>query len=277
MGLDRTSPLPLNSGTRIPQLGLGVFRAGGGGATRQAVSWALECGYRHIDTAQVYGNEAEVGEALRASGLARDEVFVTTKLWRDDFARPAARRAFADSLARLGLEYVDLYLLHWPEPDTRLEAWQFLESLYEEQRCRAIGVSNFTGSHLEQLLAKAEVVPAVNQIELHPFWQQRETVEFCQRHDIVVEAWGPLVKGHRFDDPVLKQIAGSLGVSVAQVLIRWSLQKGFVCIPKSSQRQRIASNADVFGFALSTDQMRQVDDLEQGYRTAPGWDPTTVA
>jgi methylglyoxal/glyoxal reductase len=277
MRLDLRSSIHLNSDTEIPQLGLGVFRAAAGHQARDAVTWALECGYRHIDTAQAYGNEADVGEALRRSGLARDQVFVTTKLWRTDFAYDDARRAFADSLGRLGLDYVDLYLLHWPEPGSRLEAWRALESLHKEQRCRAIGVSNFTSAHLEELLGVAKVAPAVNQIELHPFWQQRETAEFCQQHGIAIEAWGPLVKGNRFDDPVLTAIAGDLGVSTAQVLIRWSLQKGFICIPKSAKRERIAANANVYGFELAPEQIQRIDALEAGYRTAPGWDPTKVS
>lgn len=274
MALSLASTVTLNNGVEIPQLGLGVFRSGAGEGTRNAVRWALEAGYRHIDTAAAYGNEGDVGDVVRESGIARDELFITTKLWRDDFGYDGALSAFDGSLRRLGLEYVDLYLLHWPEAGKRLQAWRALETIAASGRCRAIGVSNFTERHLVELLDACDVVPAVNQIELHPFWQRDDTVPFCREHGIAVEAWGPLVKGQRLDDPAITALAERLGVTAAQLLIRWSLQKGYICIPKSVNRERIAQNADVFGFELDADAMARLEALDDGYRTAPGWDPT---
>jgi methylglyoxal/glyoxal reductase len=274
--VDLSAPVPLAGGTSIPRLGLGVFRSGSGDATRNAVRWALEAGYRHIDTAAAYGNEREVGEAVRASGIPRDEVFLTTKLWRDDHSYDAALRAFEASLQRLGVDAIDLYLVHWPTPETRVETWRAMEEIHRSGRCRAIGVSNFTADHLTQLANDAQILPAVNQVELHPFLQQRDLVAHCTAHDIAVEAWAPLTKGQRLDEPVLGAVAAETGRTVAQVLIRWSLQKGFIVLPKSSNEVRIRENASVFDFALTADQMARIDTLEDDYRTAPGWDPTKV-
>ena len=265
----------LATGAEIPCLGLGVFRAGEGGGTRDAVRWALEVGYRHIDTAKVYQNEREVGEAIRASGIARDALFVTTKLWRDEQGYDRARRAFETSLRELDIDYVDLYLMHWPMAEQRLETWRGMESLIAGGRCKAIGVSNFTVADLESLLEASDVVPAVNQIELHPFLQQSQTVEFCRSRSIAVQGWAPLTRGRRFDDPTIVAIAGELERTPAQVLIRWSLQKGFITIPKSSNRLRIAENADVFDFELDPSQLRRLDALDEGYRISPGWDPSS--
>lgn len=277
MSLALGSRLRLNNNTEIPRLGLGVFRAGAGGGTRDAVRWALEAGYRHIDTAAVYRNEVEVGEAIRESGIPREDLFVTTKLWREQFGFEEARRAFDASLQKLGLDYVDLYLLHWPQPETREPSWRALEVLHAEGRAKAIGVSNFMPQHLEPLLQTAKTIPAVNQIELHPFHQQPKTVEFCEAHSIAIEAWSPLTKAQRLDDPTVSAIAREVDRSSAQVLIRWSLQRGFVVLPKSANEARIRENAEVFDFTLSHEQMQQLDGLEEGYRSAPGWDPSDVA
>lgn len=274
MSLALDSTLPLQNGTAIPRLGLGVFRAGE--STQAAVEAAFECGYRHIDTAAVYRNEEGVGAAIRAVGLPREQLFITTKLWRDADTTDKAREAIEASLQRLGLGYVDLYLMHWPLDRGRVEAWQGMHAALEEGGTNAIGVSNFEARHLEDLIARTNIVPAVNQIELHPFWQRSECVDYCRSRNIAVEAWGPLTKGQRLEDQALVDIATACGKTTAQVLIRWSLQRGFICIPKSSNPERIAQNADVFDFELSPHQMATLDDMEEGYRTAPGWDPTNA-
>lgn len=274
---DLASPLLLAGGTNIPRVGLGVFRAGSGAGTRNAVRYGLDAGYRHIDTAAVYRNETEVGEALRQSEIARDEVFLTTKLWREDYGYDRALKAFDESRDRLGVEVIDLYLMHWPNPEKRVQTWRALEALRESGCCRAIGVSNFTIPHLSQIIDATGITPAVNQIELHPFRQQRELVAFCRAHGIALVAWAPLTKGQRFEEPTLRSVAAEVQRTVPQVLIRWSLQKGFVAIPKSSNQIRIGENFAVFDFSLSEAQMARLDALDEGYRTAPGWDPSVVA
>lgn len=271
-GLALDSTLTLNNGVHIPRFGLGVFRSGR--ETRDAVQAALAAGYRHVDTAHIYRNEAEVGAALKAGAAARGDVFVTTKLWNDHHGYDAALRAFDESLRALGLEYVDLYLLHWPVPGMRLESWRALEAIHRTGKARAIGVSNFTERHLMELADVAQILPAVNQVELHPFLAQPALVAACHKLGIAVEAYSPLAKGRRLDHPVLTEVGAAHGKSVAQVMIRWSLQKGFISIPKSANPKRIQENAAVFDFALSEAEMRTLDALDEGLRTA--WDPTGV-
>jgi diketogulonate reductase-like aldo/keto reductase len=261
----------LKNGVEIPHVGLGVFQSARGEETRNAVREALRLGYRHIDTARVYGNEHDVGAALRESGIPRAEVFVTTKLWNDDQGYDSTLRAFDASLKRLGFEYVDLYLLHWPVPRKRLESWRALEQLLADGRVRAIGVSNFMVHHLEELLAHAKVAPAVNQIEVSPFLQQREVRAFCQKRGVVVEAYSPLTKGKRLRHPMVTDVAERSRRSPAQVLLRWGLQHGLVVLPKSTHAERIAENAALFDFELSTEDMAKLDTLEEGLVT--GWDP----
>lgn len=263
--------LALRNEIKIPQIGLGVWKAGRGKSSRDAVAAALSLGYRHVDTAQAYGNEQEVGEAIRSSGLEREEVFVTTKLWNADQGYDSARRAFDASLARLGFDYVDLYLLHWPVAGKRMDSWRALERLHAEGRVRAIGVSNFLVPHLEELLAHASISPSVNQIEVHPFHQQRETRAFCEAKGIAVEAYSPLTHATLMDHAVVTSVARTVKRSNAQVLLRWGIQHGMIVLPKSVNAARIAENADVFGFALEPREMRLLDDLEQGHAT--GWDP----
>jgi diketogulonate reductase-like aldo/keto reductase/L-ascorbate metabolism protein UlaG (beta-lactamase superfamily) len=265
-----TARVALNNGTSLPRVGLGVFQAPPGEAKR-AVLAALRAGYRHVDTARIYGNEGDVGAALRESGIGRDEVFVTTKLWNADQGYDAALRAFDRSLERLGLEQVDLYLLHWPVPGKRLESWRALERLASEGRARAVGVSNFMPRHLEELFAHAKLPPAVNQIEASPFLQQRDTRALCARHGIVVEAYSPLTKGQRLGHPVLVEVARSLGRSPAQVLLRWGLERDMVVLPKSTKEARIAENAALFDFELGPEHAARLDALEEGLVT--GWDP----
>jgi diketogulonate reductase-like aldo/keto reductase len=271
MATARIASLPLNTGAHIPQVGLGVWQSPKGAATQGAVRAALRLGYGHIDTARIYGNERDVGEGVRASGVPRGEVFVTTKLWNDDQGYDEGLRAFDASLERLGLEYVDLYLLHWPVEGKRLDSWRALEKIFHEKRARAIGVSNYLVPHLEELLGKAKVVPAVNQIEVHPFLQQRETRVFCEKHGIVVEAYSPLTHGERIDDPVVTEVAHRAKRTNAQVLLRWGIQHGMVVLPKSVNEARIAENAKVFDFQLDAGDMERLDALEEGAPT--GWDP----
>lgn len=263
--------LPLNTGGSIPQLGLGVWQTPPGEIAKSAVSFALRQGYRHVDTARIYGNEKDVGAGLRSSGVARDQIFVTTKLWNDDQGYESALRAFDASARRLGLDYVDLYLLHWPVAGARLESWRALERLHAEGRARAIGVSNFLVPHLEELLGVAKVVPAVNQIEISPFLQQRPTRDFCARHGIVVEAYSPLTHGRRLNHPVVVAAAARAGRSPAQVLLRWAIQHGLVVLPKSTHEDRILENAAIFDFTLDAETMAALDGCEEGLAT--GWDP----
>lgn len=265
--------LPLNTGARIPQLGLGVWQTPRGRTTRNAAGVALRVGYRHIDTARIYGNEADVGAAVRESDVPREQIFVTTKLWNDDQGYESALRAFDESLKRLGLDYVDLYLIHWPVPHRRLDSWRALERIHGDKRARAIGVSNYMRPHLEELLAKAKIVPAVNQIEVSPFLQQRDARAACADHGIVVEAYSPLTRGRRLDHPLVSGIARRIGRSPAQVLLRWGVQHGLVVLPKSAHPDRIAQNAAIFDFSIDAKSMAELDGLDEGLAT--GWDPRT--
>jgi len=273
-GVKLTDTVVLPHGGPIPRLGLGVFRSGAGSGTRNAVVTALGAGYRHIDTARIYRNEVEVGEGLRQSGVPREDVFITTKLWNDDHGYDETLRAFDASAKDLGVDYVDLYLIHWPVPEKRRESWRAMERLQREGRCRAIGVSNFMPHHLDDLLEVAEVRPAVNQIELHPFLQQQTAVARSRALGLVVEAYSPFAKARRLDDPRVGEVAREVGRTPAQVLVRWSLQRGFVALPKSATPARIEENARVFDFELSEPQMSALDALEEGFRSA--WDPSNV-
>jgi len=237
--------------------------------TADAVAFALKTGYRHIDTAQMYRNEAEVGAGIRASGIPRSQVFVATKLNNAFHHYDDALAAFDRSLTALGMDYVDLFLIHWPLPalDNYVEAWQALEAIYASGRARAIGVSNFQPHHVDKLLAATSVVPAVNQIEIHPYFTQPELVAYDDSHQIITEAWSPLGRGRVLEDPVLAQIAAAHQVSAAQVVIRWHLQRGIVTIPKSAHSERIAQNFDVFGFELTDDEMAAITALDRNMRT----------
>ena len=274
MALELSSRVTLNDGQTMPRLGLGVWQARAGAETVDAVTTALRLGYRLIDTAKLYGNEAEVGRAVLASGVPRAEVFVTTKLWNDDHGRSRAKAAFAASRERLGLEYVDLYLIHWPGAGRRLETWEALTELQAEGHCRSIGVSNFTIAHLEELLTKSSVIPAVNQVELHPHLLQRELIDFCARHRIQVEAYSPLGRGRALEEPTIQAIARAHKRTPAQVVLRWELQHDLVTIPKSVRPDRIRENSEVFGFELTKAEVSRLDELGTGGRVA--WDPTGV-
>lgn len=265
----------LNNGITIPQLGFGVFQVPDD-ETTAAVSAALDAGYRSIDTAAVYGNEAGVGRALAASGIPREELFVTTKLWNADQGYDSALAAFDASLAKLGLDYVDLYLIHWPTParDLYPDSWRALEKLLADGRIRAAGVSNFQPAHLRRLIDAGSLVPAVNQIELHPGLQQKELRTLHAEHGIATEAWSPLAQGALLDDSALVAIAERHGKSPAQVVLRWHLQLGNVVIPKSVTPARIRANIDVFDFELSSADMEAIAGLDRGMRTGP--DPDTL-
>lgn len=265
--------LPLSDNGSIPVLGLGVWQTPKGDVTRNAVSAALRIGYRHIDTARIYGNEEDVGIAVRESGVARNEIFVTTKLWNKDHGYDPARKAFDASLKRLGLESVDLYLIHWPVQSKRIETWSALEAIKREGRAKHIGVSNYLVPHLEELRANCNELPSVNQIEVHPFLQHRETRDWCARHNIVVEAYSPLGNGRKLFDPTVNSIAERIGRTPAQVLIRWSVQNNLVVLPKSANPDRIEQNGNVFDFALDASAMNALNALEAG--DATGWDPRT--
>jgi 2,5-diketo-D-gluconate reductase A len=268
-----TTPVPslkLNDSHQIPQLGFGVFQVPPQD-TAQVVTQALRTGYRSIDTAAAYGNEAGVGEAIAASELEREQVFVTTKLWNDDHAKDQAKHAFQQSLERLGFEYADLYLIHWPVPqDGRyVEAWEALCELRDSGQVRSIGVSNFTIDHLERIIDATGVVPAVNQVELHPQLQQRELRDFHSSRGIVTEAWSPLGRGQVLDHPTVEEIAADHGRTPAQVVLRWHLQLGNVVIPKSVTPSRIEENFQIFDFELSDHDMQALEKLEAGKRTGP--------
>ncbi|MEU6037447.1 aldo/keto reductase [Actinomadura sp. NPDC047616] len=264
----------LNNGVEIPQLGFGVFQVPDD-ETTAAVTAALEAGYRSIDTAAVYGNEAGVGRAVAASGLPREDLFITTKLWNADQGYDATLKAFDGSLAKLGLDYVDLYLIHWPTParDLYRDTWRALERLAADGRIRSAGVSNFQPAHLRRLMDGSSLVPAVNQIELHPGLQQRELRALHADHGIATEAWSPLAQGAVLDEPSLVEIAQRHGKSPAQVVLRWHLQLGNIVIPKSVTPARIRENIDVFDFALSDGDMDAIAALDRGLRTGP--DPDT--
>ncbi|UOQ88106.1 aldo/keto reductase [Agromyces endophyticus] len=262
--------ITLNNGVQMPQLGFGVYQVPDADTTA-AVAAALEAGYRSIDTAAIYGNEAGVGRAIAESGLARGDLFVTSKVWNSDQGFDRTLRAFDTSLGKLGLEQLDLYLIHWPTPEhgRYVDTWRALERLVADGRVRAIGVSNFEPDHLERLLAETDIVPAVNQIELHPALQNRATAAANTRHGIVTEAWSPLAQGAVLGDEAVVASAARHGASPAQVVLRWHLQQGRVVIPKSVTPSRIAENLDVFGFELTADELAAIDALERDGRTGP--------
>ena len=270
----------LNNGVKMPQFGLGVWQSPVGEATKNAVTWALQAGYRHIDTAAIYKNEADVGAGIRASGVPREQIFVTTKLWNADQGYESTLAAFEESRKKLGLDYVDLYLIHWPrgnaivakEGKKYLDSWRAFEKLYAEKKVRAIGVSNFNIHHLEDIFAMCNVAPMVNQIELHPLNNQQKLRQYCKEHGIQVEACSPLGGGQLLLDNKLASIPEKYHRTVAQVILRWELQHNIVVIPKSVRRERIESNANVFDFELSAEDMAQIDAMNTNTRYGPNPD-----
>ena len=263
------SPLiTLSDGHQIPQLGLGVYKVEDATAAR-IVEGAIDAGYRHVDTAKLYYNEAGVGAGVRASGIPRDEVFVTTKVWNDDHGYDQTLRAFDASLALLGMDYVDLYLIHWPAPkqDRYVDTWRALEAIKRDGRARSIGVSNFNRPHLEKLLASADETPVINQVEIQPWLQQRDLRDFDAAHGVVTEAWSPLARGRVLGEPTLEAIGEKHGKSSAQVVLRWHIQQGLVVIPKSNSIERVRENSEVFDFELDDSDLAAVAALESGQRT----------
>ncbi|MEO1656025.1 MAG: aldo/keto reductase, partial [Bacteroidota bacterium] len=248
----------LHNGVKMPYLGLGVWKSQDGQEVIQAIHWALEAGYRHIDTAKIYNNEEGVGQAVRESELPREDIFVTSKVWNSDQGYESTLWAFEASLKRLGLDYLDLYLIHWPVNGKYKDTWKALEKLYKEERIRAIGVSNFLQHHLEDLMRDSEIVPMVNQMEFHPRLLQAHLLKFCQDHQIIYEAWSPLMQGKIFDIEEMQGLAQKYDKSIAQIVLRWNLQKGVITIPKSVKKERIIANAQLFDFELSEEDMEAI-------------------
>ncbi|GEL06726.1 aldo/keto reductase [Salisediminibacterium halotolerans] len=263
------SAVKLNNGVLMPWLGLGVYKAEAGEEVKQAIHTALAAGYRHIDTASFYNNEESVGEAIRETSVPREEIFVTTKVWNDDQGYDETLRAFETSRQKLGLEVIDLYLIHWPVSGKFVDTWKALEKLYAEGKIRAIGVSNFLIDDLEDLMKHTEIKPSVNQVEWHPRLVQTELQEFCQKHGIQVEAWSPLGRARLLDEPVLTELAEKHGKSAAQIILRWDLQKQIVTIPKSVTPERIKQNAAIFDFELTDEDIKKIDALHTGERYGP--------
>ncbi|WP_312470506.1 aldo/keto reductase [Neobacillus sp.] len=261
--------ITLNNGVKMPWFGLGVFKVAEGPELVNAVKTAIKHGYRSIDTAAVYENEEGVGQAIKEAGIAREDLFVTSKVWNSELGYESTLAAYETSLKKLGLEYLDLFLIHWPVAGKYKEAWRALEKLYRDGRVKAIGVSNFQIHHLEDLIKDAEVKPMVNQVEYHPRLTQKEVQAFCREQGIQLEAWSPLMQGQLLDNEVLVGIAEKYKKSVAQVILRWDLQNGVVTIPKSTKEHRIIENSQVFDFELTADDMDKINEMNQNHRVGP--------
>ncbi|MBB6635608.1 aldo/keto reductase [Cohnella thailandensis] len=265
MSLTIKSTTTLNNGVQMPWLGLGVWKVTAEGEARRAIHAALEAGYRSIDTARIYKNEEDVGDAIRTSGVPRDEIFVTTKIWNEDQGYDRTLVAFEESRKRLGLDVIDLLLIHWPGTDKFQDTWRAFEKLYKDGFVRAIGVSNFKVHHLKKLAETSSIVPAVNQVEYHPLLTQKELLAYAKQNGIQLEAWSPLMQGN-LDQPVLQELAAKYGKTVAQIILRWDIQSGVVTIPKSVTPSRIAENGNLFDFSLSDEDMAKIDGLNQDHR-----------
>lgn len=281
MKLTITSTLKLNNGVEMPMFGLGTFLSEKGTTTENAVLWALKAGYRHIDTAMIYSNEEDVGKAVQASGINRQEIFLTTKVWNDDQGYESTLKACNASLIRLGMDYVDLYLIHWPVKGLRSETWSALIKLQEQGKCRAIGVSNYTIRHLKELLPNTNVVPAINQFEINPFLYRKELLEYCQANHIEVTAYASLCRARKLEDPRLQAIAAKYGKTPAQVALRWGLQHRLIVIPKSVHRERIIENTLIYDFDLLPEDMAVLDNMNENFwvvptsmnpETSPSWE-----
>ncbi|MFP3916806.1 aldo/keto reductase [Lysinibacillus telephonicus] len=263
----------LYNGVKMPWLGIGVFKVEEGPELVNAVKYAIKHGYRSIDTAAIYQNEEGVGQAIKEglaeTGLSREDLFVTSKVWNSDLGYESTLAAFETSLKKLQLDYLDLYLIHWPVEGKYKDAWRALETLYKEGKVKAIGVSNFQVHHLEDLMKDAEIKPMVNQVEFHPLLTQQEVRAYCKANEIQVEAWSPLAQGQLLDHPVLQEIANHYNKTIAQIILRWDLQNGVVTIPKSTKEHRIVENADVFNFELSNEHVEQINQLNKNHRVGP--------
>lgn len=267
------STTTLNNGIKMPWFGIGVFKVEEGPELVNAVKFAIKHGYRSIDTAAIYGNEESVGEAIRAgikeTGVSREDLFITSKVWNADLGYESTIAAYETSIKKLGLDYLDLYLIHWPVEGKYKEAWRALETLYKEGKVKAIGVSNFQIHHLEDLMKDAEIKPMVNQVEYHPRLTQKNLQAYCQEQGIQLEAWSPLMQGQLLNNPELLEIANKYNKSIAQIILRWDLQNGVVTIPKSTKEHRIVENSNVFDFELSAEDMERIDLLNQDHRVGP--------
>jgi diketogulonate reductase-like aldo/keto reductase len=259
----------LHNGVKMPYLGLGVYLSEDGKEVINAIKWALDAGYRHIDTASVYNNEEGVGIGIKESNVSREDIFVVSKVWNSDQGYDTTLKAFDESLERLDMEYLDLYLVHWPVLGKYTDTWKALEYLYEQKQVRAIGVSNFLQHHLEDLLSSVKIIPMVNQMEFHPYLVQQDLLDFCTTKNIQYEAWSPMMQGNIFDIDIFKELAHKYNKTIAQIVLRWDLQKGVITIPKSSNRQRIIANADIFDFELTDGDMANLDSLNRGKRFGP--------
>lgn len=271
--IDFNKDLVLNNGVEIPRIGFGTYKMHGY-ELEKALEVALEAGYRHIDTATDYGNEKEIGSILKKLGVKREDIFLTTKVWNDDQGFENTLKAIDVSLDNLKTDFVDLYLVHWPVPRKRLQTWEAMIQLYDERKARSIGVSNYTSNHIDELMKNSSITPVVNQIEITPYLYQKELAEKCESYDIKIQAHSPLVRGTKLDEPVILEIANKHKKSSAQVLIRWSLQKGFVVLPKSSTSSRIKENIDIYDFELNESEMKNLDSLNNNFRIS--WDPTKL-
>lgn len=261
----------LNNGVEIPALGLGVFRMDNEKEAYNSIRKAIDLGYRHIDTAMVYENEEPVGRAIRDSGVDREKLFVTTKLWNDDITNDNAQKAFETSLQKLGLDYVDLYLVHWPIKNKYVSVWSDMEKIYQTGKARAVGVSNYQQNHIQEILNLKSLVPAVNQIELHPYLSQKPMVDFASQHSIKIESWSPLCanKNNLLQEQSLKEIGQKYSKSAAQVVLRWNIQRGLIVIPKSSNPKRQEENISIFDFELTNEDMQKIDSLNKNQRVGP--------
>lgn len=266
---DLTGTVQLANGVKMPYFGLGVWQTNEGQEVIDAVTYALDAGYRHIDTAAIYENEEGIGTAVANNKVDRKDIFITSKVWNADQGYDSTLKAFDASLEKLKTDYLDLYLIHWPVKGKYKETWRALEKLYADGRVKAIGVSNFLQHHLEDLFRSANVLPMVDQLEFHPYLVQQPLLDFCRQHHIQYQAWSPLMQGKAFKVPELQQLAEKYGVSVAQLVLRWDLQKGVVTIPKSVQQQRIISNAEVFDFEITQEDVAAIDALDRGERMGP--------
>ena len=265
--MNLSSTLKLNNGVDIPLLGLGVFRAPEGDETYNAVRYAIEAGYKHVDTAMVYNNERSVGKAIKDSGIKREDIFITTKLWNENMRQGNQYQAFEDSLERLQVDYIDLYLIHWPVKEKYVESWKVLEQIYKEGRARAVGVSNFHIHHLEDIFAASDLIPAVNQVECSPWLTQVELVDYTQSKGIIFEPYSPLGSGQLTDNELLSSIAKKYNKTAAQLTLKWGLQRGFINIPKSIHKERIIENSQIFDFELNAEDMDAIFALNKDKRT----------
>ncbi len=259
----------LNNGYKMPYVGLGVWKAEDGDEVINAVKWAIDAGYRHIDTAKAYDNEEGVGKGIKTSGVARQDLFITSKLWNNDQGYDSTLKAFEKTLQRLDTDYLDLYLIHWPVEGKYKDTWRAMEKLYKDGKIKAIGVSNFLEHQLKDLMKDSEIKPMIDQLEFHPWLLQEDLQEFCKANDIQYEAWSPLMQGKAFKNETLKKIGEKYGKTPAQVVIRWDLQNGVITIPKSTSKEHIESNADVFDFQLSEEDMKTINALDKGERIGP--------